>query len=696
MPLLSVSPGGGTINTVAGNTNLTVRMCEFDSNILPPGTPLSLGNTGKTRTWGYITGTACPTVPQDTYIGPVIFNNRGSSTSINWVNELGHSATTGLLAYKFNTDQTLHWADPLNNAQNNCAMVGGIPAFGSPCAQNYIGSLPGVPHLHGGEIPPELDGNPEAWFTSDGQRHGPGYYSAVLSSNAALYKYPNTQEAAPLWFHDHTLGATRLSVYSGLAGIYYLQDPALKLPSNLQPLSEVIPVVIQDRMFDSNGQLYFPADSSGGTLSSPNPEHPYWVPEFFGDTIVVNGKAWPYLNVSAKRYRFLFLNGSNARAYQLSFVKGPPMYVIGTDGGYLDIPFKIDTGGNKVLTIMPGERYEVIIDFTGFANKNIVMSNAAGAPYPNGVSPKGTPVEQVMQFRVGAPPAVADASYNPGSGIPLRTAAQAMVRLANPATATVNFVKAKTRQMTLNEVSGGAQSVVDPVTGVVTTYLGGPLEILMNNTKWSGLSTRPYNDFTPVTVNGVTTLYSELPKEGDTEIWEFVNLTVDAHPIHLHLVQFQLISRQAFNINKYTGDYAALFPSGQYQPAFGPPMDYDAAKNLLSGGKFGGNPDVNPYLTGKPKLPLAEEAGWKDTVIMYPGEVTRIALRYAPTDLALNTAPNKLFYPFDPSGSQQYGYVWHCHILDHEDNEMMRPEMVQLNPFAPIPASRRLVKGINY
>ncbi|MDH4275366.1 MAG: multicopper oxidase domain-containing protein, partial [Gammaproteobacteria bacterium] len=652
-----------------------------------------------TRTWGYIVGAACPTAAQDTYLGPVIVNTRGgASTDVTWVNELGNSATTGVLAYKYNTDQTLHWADPLK-MQPNCAMMGGVPAFGSDCAQNYVGAIPTVPHLHGGEVPPEIDGAPEGWFTGTGLQ-GPAYYSAAAGLGSATYKYPNAQEAGPLWFHDHTLGVTRLNVYAGMAGVYYLQDPTLNLPTNLPPLTEVVPVIIQDRMFDTNGQLYFPGDSSGGVLSSPNPEHPYWVPEFVGDTIVVNGKAWPFLNIAAKRHRFLFLNGSNARTYELSLINqatgatGPAMYVIGTDGGYLDKPVKLDPALGQVLTMMPGERYEVIVDFSASPNTNFVMRNTGRTPFPKGAPPKGSTLGRVMQFRVGA--AVADASYNPATGAALRSGAQSIVRLANPATGTTNVVPSKTRLMTLNEVMGMPQTVADPVTGVMTAYPGGPLEILVNNTKWSGQSTRPNNDFTPITVNGTTIAYSELPKEGDTEIWEIVNITADAHPIHLHLVQFQLLSRQGFNTNNYNAAYAAAFPTLLFQPAYGPPRDYDAAKNALSGGKFGGNPDVAPFLQGPLKLPLAQEAGWKDTIIMYPGEVTRIAVRYAPTDLALNTAASNLHYPFDPSGGLQYGYVWHCHIIDHEDNEMMRPKMVQLNNLAPAAALRRFVKGLNY
>ena len=185
-------------------------------------------------------------------------------------------------------------------------------------------------------------------------------------------------------------------------------------------------------------------------LYSPNPEHPYWVPEFFGDTIVVNGKAWPFLDVEAKRYRFLFVNGSNARTYVLNM--GPPFWVIGTDGGYLDAPVMV----NK-LTIMPGERYEVIIDFAGIGGKkgkNIILTNTGRAPYPKGIAPGKTPVSDVMQFRVHPVAAgFVDTSYNPALGTPLRPAGKTIVRLADPVAGTLapGVTVAKTRQLTLNE-----------------------------------------------------------------------------------------------------------------------------------------------------------------------------------------------------------------------------------------------------
>ncbi len=623
-----------------------------------------------------------------------------------------------MLAYKYSTDQTIHWADPLGGEMNMCAHAGGVPAFGSACAQNYAGSIPAVVHLHGGEVPPMIDGGPDAWFTSDGTVHGHGYFSEPgAAGNQSIYKYPNTQEASPIWFHDHTLGATRLNVYAGLAGAYVINDPAYPWYStNLA--GPVVPLVLQDRMFDTTGQLFFPGDTAGGLLWSPNPDHPYWVPEFVGDTIVVNGKVWPFFNVAPQRYRFLFLNGSNARTYEMFLIDpvtkimGPPMYQIGTDGGYLDASVMIDPNAPKGqiqrLVIMPGERADVIIDFTGLpVGTNLVLRNVAKAPYPGGTSPNGSTIGRIMQFRVVAAPG----PYTPGTfdptvvGATLRsgTGGQSppIVRFVNPATGTQLVTPAKVRQLTLNEVLKPASTVTDPVTGaLLTAYLGGPLEILVNNTRYDGLSSdkttfpggvRP--DFTQKIIGGMTTYYSEVPNEGDTEMWEIINLTMDAHPIHLHLVQFQLVNRQNFNKNNYIGAYAAAFPVpvggvAAFIPSFGPPLDYTlgttfAAVPVKLTTFLGGNPDVTPFLQGAAMPPATNEAGWKDTIMALPGQVTRIMVRFAPTDLPTTTPASQLYYPFNPDGG--HGYVWHCHIIDHEDNEMMRPYIVNATTTVPAP-----------
>ena len=723
----------------AGTGQIALTMTEFQAQILPTGMP-------KSWVWGYLQAGQTGRV---SYLGPVIVATRGTPTEIRFVNNLGSAATTNVLAYKYGTDQTLNWADPLNpgataNMWNHMAMP---PAPGSVGAANYNDVIPACVHLHGGEVPPVLDGGPDAWFTSDGLHQGHGYYTkAGAPGNEAIYRYPNSQEGSPIWFHDHTLGATRLNVFCGLAGGYLIFDQADSLTNPALPglkLPPLTPLVIQDRMFDTTGQLFFPADSAGGVLYALNPEHPYWVPEFVGDVICVNGKAWPYMNVEAKRYTLLFLNGSNARTYDMSLTDpvsgnpGPPLWVIGTDGGYLATPVMVGPPAkNNSLVMMSGERYQVIVDFAGYQAGVIgpngvaysgtwLLKNKAKTPYPAGVAVKGNTTGRIMQFRVGALTAP-DTTFNPA--IPLITlrggAGQvpAIVRLVSPATGTVatGVTVNKTRQLTLNEVMGMPQTATNPVTGLPTAYLGGPLEILVNNTKWNGEYINgvnagmytfgpPRSDFTPhLNADGTHTYYSEVPKEGETEVWEIVNLTIDAHPIHLHLVQFQLMNRQSFDTKAYNAAYAAAFPGGGWNtmgvppapypagvfiPGFGPPLNY----NTGIARALGGNPDIAAlsaklkplYLTGAPTPPLPQEAGWKDTILAMPGQVTRIVARWAPTDVAAATLPANANFPFDPNGG--HGYAWHCHIVDHEDNEMMRPTEVISNV-----VTRTYVQGTNY
>jgi spore coat protein A len=668
LPLLSVQTGG-TIPTMVdggGGTNYTLTMTEFDAKVLPTGTFLP-GVAPNTKVWGY--RLTSPVGPQDTYIGPVFVAQRSSfpgtdnSIQVTYVNNLGTVNTgaptdTQVLFYQTATDQTLHWADPNGLG---CAMIGGVPV--GFCAANYTGPVPAAAHLHGGEVPPVLDGGPDSWFLSQTMAgydsQGPGYYTGAAGPvNQAVYNYPNTQEASDIWFHDHTLGATRLNVYAGLAGAYIITDNTNNPPpADLNDPAKIIPLVIQDRMFDTTGQLFFPSIGI-------NPEHPFWVPEFVGNVIAVNGKVWPFLEVTPAKYRFLFLNGSNARAYTMDFKvqgkgKSPTIWVIGTDGGYLDNPVPL-----AQLTIMPGERYDVIVDFTGFkAGTTLTLQNKARTPFPGGAPVQNSTTGRIMQLRVVAAPTA-------GLPVPPVTTftptAAANLRPTNPirrlAVATV------TRQLTLNEVIGA----------------GGPLEILVNNSKWNGLvaglGTTPIPGAIPDSAGNYVT---ENPQEGTTELWEFVNLTADAHPIHLHLVQFQLMDRQAFDVKGYTPVYDAAFTGGVYIPGFGPPLNY-ATGNPSA---LGGNPDVTPFLIGAAQPALPQEQGWKDTVIMYPGEVTRILVRWAPTDTAIGVIGS---FAFDPNALNQ-SYVFHCHIIDHEDNEMMRPTLVQ-----PLAVGRTFVQGVDY
>jgi spore coat protein A, manganese oxidase len=753
LPQLSLQPGTGLqavptfdLNTGAPLTSFTtpleIRICEFKANILPAG---ALGKgvaAPSTWVWGYVPGTACPdpNTPLDTYLGPVLVNLRDVPSVIRFTNALPTIDKTNVLAYKYGTDQTLHWADPDMKMCN----TGAIPTFGSDCSFNFgegprgvfntPEGIPATPHLHGGEVPAVLDGGPDSWFNSTGTAFGHDYYTAPASlgvttaPNQAVYAYPNKQAAAPIWFHDHTLGATRLNVYAGIAGGYYILDPTLEsylAGIKMRPVTEVVPIILQDRQFDTTGQLYFPSDSSSNILWALNPEHPYWVPEFIGDVAVVNGRAWPFMNVEPRRYRFLFLNGSNARTYELFLtnpvtkVNGPVMWAIGNDAGFLDAPALVDPNAagrpDKYLAIMPGERYEMIIDFSNYAGQTLVLKNVAKAPYPGGMTPTGG-MDKILQFRVACPATgcVADTTYDPAKGIALRPTP--LVRIATTTGAVGPGVTlANIRSLTLNEVLSPPRTAIDPVTGLTTAYPGGPLEILVNNTRFSGESKRTYGDFKTVTIGGLTEFVSEAPTEGDTELWEIVNTTADAHPIHTHLFTFQILNRQNYNVNKYLAAYGLAFPgdgpggvcaAGVYCPGFGPPLRYDSGLTRLFNNQtlnvLGGNVDVTPFLANLVKPADPDEAGWKDTVMAPPGMVTRIIARFAPTEIPVNAPAAQLGYPFYPNDSTNpsdvyatHGYVWHCHIIDHEDNEMMRPDVFLNNPAVPA-ASRTYLQGTNY
>lgn len=703
LPVLSVA--GGSIETVvAGASEIALHMREFKARMLPSGYVPPGGAYDGTWVWGYRVGPTPPAGPVDTYTGPVIVATRGLPTQVRFVNNLGHTDTTNLLAWKNATDQTLHWADPLNAGANECAhhafQYPHMPPMGE-CAEHYSGPIPAVPHLHGGDVPPVLDGGPDAWFTSDGAFHGAAYYThpgVAAAGNECVYRYPNVGQAAPTWFHDHLLGGTRLNVYAGLAGAYQIIDPDLRLPKGLHPIGLqqgpngpvefLIPLVIQDRSFDIDGQLYFPTDAL-------NASHPFWLPEFEGDTIAVNGKTWPYLELDARRYRFLLINGSNARAYELFFEDtqipafAPAIWQIGTDGGYLDRPVGLHPALGRKLVMLPGERAEIIVDFRLFQGRTLLLRNTANFPYPDGTPPTPGTLDRVMQFRVRAG-FVPDMSYNPVSSVPLRTGNQRIVRLVNTLSGTLarGVQIARTRQLTLNEVMG--MEMGDPNDPNNPYYPGGPLMALVNNTLWSGLSdpnqfpggVRP--DFTAVTIGGMTAYYSELPEEGTTEVWEIVNLTGDAHPIHTHLTQFQLLNRQEFDVEDYEEAYGNAFPGGEYLGGYGPPLDYNTGNPRA----LGGNPDITPFLSGPTSPPRPNEAGWKDTVMMLPGEVTRIVVRFAHQHEPIGSG---LTFQFDPN-ALGFGYVWHCHIVDHEDNEMMRPYAVVPDPGA----TRTYVQGVDY
>jgi FtsP/CotA-like multicopper oxidase with cupredoxin domain len=663
---------------VQAGTAYSVEMDEFQQQMLPASLYAGLPEPFRrgTYVWGYKVNDSGPYSP-----GFTVEAQRGVPTTVTYTNNLIRPDGSPPVLQKYITvDQTLHWADPL---KLGCQFLTPEQQEQAGCLDPFKGPVPAVVHLHDGEVQSYFDGGPDEWFTPatpSGFFTGPGYSSLPGAlPGQAIYYYPNEQQPTTLWFHDHALGATRTNVYSGMAAFYLLRDSfdtgladnPLKLPAGGQEIE----IAIQDRMFDTNGQLLFPdGHPSGPNGPPPNPDvHPFWIPEFFGDTIIVNGKTWPFLEVEPRRYRFRLLDGSNARMYGLALVDhaaghGLTIWQIGTDTSLLDSPVPIAYPDR--LFIAPGERADVIIDFSGQDGKVFTLDNNAKAPFPSGAPPDPLTVGQIMQFRVVKPLSSTDTTCSPAAGTCTLRPGQPLVRLADPTTGTLNVPFDVRRQLVLKEIEGP----------------GGPLEVMLNNTNWIGLKESTMTSGSPVPVTDSiqltfasqpsgTTVTSpnhatELPRQGSTELWEIINITADAHPIHLHLVGVQLVNRQHFSA-KYAKDWEAAFPNG-FVPGDGPPLPYLTPN---ADGAIGGNIAVSPYLQGQIGPPKPNEAGWKDTVVMLPGQVTRIAVRYAPTTLAAGTTHQGVnYFSFDPT--QGPGYVWHCHIVDHEDNEMMRPQVI--------------------
>jgi spore coat protein A len=409
-----------------------------------------------------------------------------------------------------------------------------------------------VPHLHGSRSRSESDGLPEKWFT-------PGH--------SALYHYPNSQPAATLWYHDHAVGITRLNVYAGLSGFFLLRDDEER--SMHLPVGDYeIPLLLQDRTLDDQGQLvYAPTMEDGLPLPSG-----VWGPEFFGQLPIANGAIYPYLDVEPLPYRLRLLNGSNSRFLNLFFnlaksATDVPALVtihqIGSDGGFLPKPAPMEK-----LLLGPAERADLIVDFSALAGKTVTLNNDAIAPYPGwtAMNTNRPEIYDFMQFRVVLPPKNTGAAFS----LPQQTAFTPLDEAKS----------VRTRDFILSERMDDQ---------------GRSLGVRIND--------KGYDD--PVT---------ETVKLGSTETWRFINTTDDAHPMHLHLVQFQILERQGFD---------------------GPALQRGTLKFL-----------------GTPRKPHANEAGWKDTAVVNPGDALSILVRFE---------------------GYTGRYVFHCHMLEHEDNDMMRP-----------------------
>lgn len=446
------------------------------------------------------------------YPGPTIEARTGLPVTVTWTNNLRNGAGQPLAVHDLMVDQCLHGPD----------VTGAVPLI--------------VTHLHGGHVPASSDGYPED--------------TVAPGTSSTLYSYPNNQRAASLWYHDHALGLTRLNVYMGLAGFYLLRDAtedALNLPRGQYE----IPLLIQDKSFHQDGRLKY---------------HDIWMEHFFGDFILVNGKVWPFMKVLQGKYRFRIVNGSGSRAYTLALSNGRPITQIGTDGGLLGFPVP-----QSSITILPGERADVVIDFEGLiAGSQVILQNSAPAPFP-GEAGVGV-VPNVMKFIVEG--SIGDTDPLPPTLSPVTPIpASSALRERPLVLRTVPFM---CMHAAARESVGGERH--------------GETMWAINDLMWDDIT--------------------EQPRLNTTEIWSWINRSNIAHPMHMHLVQFQVLNRQAFTVI-----------------------------------------DGVPTPTGPILLPPPQETGWKDTVNAPPALITRVIAKFE-TYTGL--------------------FSYHCHILEHEDNEMMR------------------------
>ena len=366
--------------------------------------------------------------------------------------------------------------------------------------------------------------------------------------------YPLQQDATALWYHDHAMGLNRLNMYAGLFGMVLLRneaEDALNLPSGKYE----IPLQIYDRQFTTDGQLYYP--------DSGDPEHP-WVPEFGGSCVLLNGKIRPYLDVEPRLYRLRVVNVANSSFFSLSLTNRQPFHQIGSDQGLLAAPVKLTS-----LLVAPAERADLLIDFSQVPGQYLHLINGAVPILEFRVAAKSSQVAATSQSSrpLRAPDGISTATYLPST---LRTVDR------TPESAAIT-----TRTITLNEYDD---------------RIGNSMLMLLNRKHWHE----------PVT---------ETPRLNTTEIWEFVNLTEDTHPMHLHLVRFQVLDRRLFDVFAYRNNKGIRYLAAPIQPQ-------------------------------------ANEQGWKDTVQCLPGMITRIIVRFE---------------------GYTGRYLYHCHILEHEANDMMRP-----------------------
>ena len=598
-----------------------IAVRQFQQQILPSGLPA-------TTVWGYGPN------PRTTRGGPIIFNapsltieaKANTPVRIKWINELV-DASGNYLPHLLPVDPTLHWANPPGGMMGRDMR----PAFQSTPGP-YTGPVPIVTHVHGSAgVGDESDGYAEAWYLPAANNLPSGYatngtwydffagkaasrFGATWGPGHAIFQYPNTQRASTAWYHDHTLGMTRLNVYAGPAGFFIIRGgpegdkavidvrtglaavlpgpaPAIGDPAGVTYYE--IPIAIQDRAFNADGSLFYPDtraffDGIAGPYVPQTDISPIWNPEFFGNVMMVNGNTWPFQVVERRRYRFRLLNGCDSRFLILDFngIPGVEVWQIGNEGGFLAAPVNHTAMGNRLL-LGPAERADVIVDFTNVpAGPHVLRNVGPDEPFGGGLpgvdfdSADPDTTGQVMEFEV-VPAQASDPTTPPQF-------------LSLPVIAPISGGTRRSLAL-LEEMSEFFEDA--PAETRLGTVAGDPND---DAGAWTSLA---WDD--PITEN---------PAVGATEVWEFYNATADAHPMHIHERLFQVVDRQAIVVDEM-------------------------------------NATVQVAPDSLPRPPEPWENGWKDTVIAYPGEVTRVTMR------------------FENPGQ----YVWHCHIVEHEDNEMMRP-----------------------
>ena len=653
---------------------------------------------GATHFWGY-----SDVVTADRkYLAGVIVAKRGTPVMLHVSNELPNKALIPV--------------DPTIMAGPNGLMVGDLPF-------NRIAT-----HLHGGFTPWFSDGTPFQWYTPWGMT-GPSFMNVPGTNpptGTATYYYPVEQSARLVWYHDHAIGITRTNAYSGIASAFVLVDDFETglVNKGLLPDLVGIPLIIQDKSFvpediddqdptwrwGGPGSLWYPhvyePNQTGGTGKNPScapnprgrwdygpcvsppavlPNGSFYklptpasvVAEGFFDTILVNGGVYPVASVPPQRVRFRMLNGSQSRFYHLNLypedpsapgeakvgTPGPVMYQVGTEGGFLPAvaihnnttPIPLDptdpTGNTAIpdgpfnLLLAPAERADVVIDFNGVAaGSSFILYGDAPAPFPGGDPRNAYFTGDPDQTAFGGAP-----STLPGFGPNTRTIMKIVVTSGSGDKVNtrtwlreLNY-KLKENFLTGNQpgllFNNGDPSVpAFPFNGVPDRMLtlnedfddyGRLIQTIGTSTSKS-LNNQGSNTWGLPYISKAT----ETPRAGDVEVWQIFNLTGDTHPIHFHLVNVQLIQRQAF----------AGMPGVQ---------------------------GVDWNYSGPAKPPDPNERGWKETVRMNPGEVTTVIMQFI-----LPNLPTQEMNNVDSPRTGGKEYVWHCHILEHEEHDMMRPLIV--------------------